>query len=75
MEITLTSTLTAEDENILAPAILKALTNVLEQLPIVYRIRVDTIDSRCYQQHGPDRGRLTPDGRLRTPLFADPRDS
>jgi hypothetical protein len=75
VEITLTSTLTAEDENILAPAILKALTHVLEQLPIAYRIRVDTIDSRCYQQNGPDRARLTPEGRLRTPLFADPPDA
>jgi hypothetical protein len=69
-----TSTLTAEDENILAPAILQALTHLLEQLPIAYRIRVDTIDSRCYQQHGPGRSRKASDGRWRTPLFAEPQD-
>lgn len=74
MEITLTSTLTAEDENIIAPAILKAVTNVLDHLPIAYRVRIDTADSQSYQHSGPERGRLTSDGRLRFPSFADPLD-
>lgn len=75
VEITLTSTLTAEDENIIAPAILKAVTNVLDHLPIAYRVRIDTADLQSYQHSGPDRTRLTSDGRLRFPLFSDPVDS
>ena len=55
VEITLTSTLTAEDENIIAPAILKAVTNVLDHLPIAYRVRIDTVDMQSYQHSGPDR--------------------
>ena len=75
MEITLTSTLTAEDENIIAPAILRAVTTVLDHLPIAYRVRIDTADSQSYQHSGPDRARLTPEGRLRTPSFPEPYDS
>ncbi len=74
VEITLTSTLTAEDENIIAPAILKAVTNVLDHLPIAYRVRIDTVDMQSYQHNGPDRTRLTSEGRLRFPLFSDPLD-
>ncbi|HYN10058.1 MAG TPA: hypothetical protein VES67_21920 [Vicinamibacterales bacterium] len=66
MDITLTSTLTAEDENIIAPAILQALTSILDHLPIAYRVRIDTVDSQSYQHSGPDRTRLTPDGRFRS---------
>ena len=68
VEITLTSTLTSEDENIIAPAILKAVTSVLDHLPIAYRVRIDTADSQTYQHSGPDRARLTQDGRFRTAL-------
>ena len=67
VDITLTSTLTADDENIIAPAILKAVTGILDHLPIAYRVRIDTMDSQTYQQSGPDRTLLTADGRLRTP--------
>jgi hypothetical protein len=74
VEITLTSTLTAEDENIIAPAILRAVTHVLDHLPIAYRVRIDTADSQSYQQSGPDRSRLTPEGRLRLPLFSESSD-
>ncbi len=66
VDITLTSTLTAEDENVIAPAILQAVTNVLDHLPIAYRVRIDTVDSQSYQHSGPDRTRLTPDGRFRS---------
>jgi len=73
VDITLTSTLTAEDENIIAPAILKAVTSILEHLPIAYRVRIDTIDCQSYMGSGPDRQRLTEEGRFRPstalPLF------
>jgi hypothetical protein len=73
VDITLTSTLTAEDENFIAPAILKAVTNILDHLPIAYRVRIDTMDCQSYVGSGPDRHRLTEDGRFRAapsmPLF------
>lgn len=65
VDITLTSTLTAEDENIIAPVILKAVTSILDHLPIAYRVRIDTIDCQSYMGSGPDRQRLTEDGRFR----------
>jgi hypothetical protein len=72
VEITLTSTLTAEDENLVAPAILKAVTNVLDHLPIAYRVRIDTTDFQSYQQTGPDRTRPAPGGRPLVPLIGEP---
>ena len=66
VDITLTSTLTAEDENLLAPAILKAVTSILDHLPIAYRVRIDTVDCQCYMGRGPDRERLTEDGGFRS---------
>jgi hypothetical protein len=65
VDITLISTLTAEDENIIAPAILRAVTNILDHLPIAYRVRIDTVDCQCYMGSGPDRQRLTEDGHFR----------
>ena len=65
VDITLTSTLTAEDENFIAPAVLKAVTNILDHLPIAYRVRIDTIDCQSYMGSGPDRQRLTEEGRFR----------
>jgi hypothetical protein len=72
VDITLTSTLTAEDENLIAPAILKAVTNILDHLPIAYRVRIDTSDLQCYQHSGPDRTRHPSKGRLLLPLFGEP---
>ncbi|HEX7780736.1 MAG TPA: hypothetical protein VF424_15910, partial [Vicinamibacterales bacterium] len=53
MDIRFTSTLTSEDENIVAPAILTALASILDLLPIAYMIRIDTVDSHVYQHTGP----------------------
>src|SRR6185437_16618966 len=39
MEIRFVSSLTAEDENLFAPALLKAVGALLDQLPIAYTIR------------------------------------
>ena len=55
MNIRFTSSLTAEDENILAPAVIAALSSILDLLPIAYMIRIDTSDSQVYQHSGPDR--------------------
>ena len=53
VDIRFTSTLTSEDENIVAPAILTALASILDLLPIVYMIRIDTVDAHVYQHTGP----------------------
>ena len=49
MHIEFTSTLTTEDENRLAPAVLKALSGLLDMLPIAYMIRVETTDQNVFE--------------------------
>ena len=53
VNIQFTSTLTAEDEHEIAPAIMTALSAILDLLPIAYRIRIETRDSQVYQISGP----------------------
>ena len=53
MRIELTSTLTQEDEDRLAPALLKALSGLLDMLPIAYMIRVETTDEHVLQHVSP----------------------
>ena len=53
MHIEFTSTLTQEDENKLAPAVLKALSGILDMLPIAYMIRVETTDDHVLQHVSP----------------------
>ena len=55
VNIRFTSSLTAEDENLLAPAVLAALTSILDLLPIAYMVRIDTSDSQVYQHSGSRR--------------------
>ena len=50
--IRFTSSLTAEDENRLAPALVKALSSILDLLPVAYAIRIETSDSQVYQHRG-----------------------
>jgi hypothetical protein len=74
LNITFTTTLTSEDENRIAPALLKTLASILDLLPVAYRIRIDTTDARTYQVTGPSEGRREPaseDMRIRLV----PRDS
>ena len=59
VNIRFTSSLTAEDENLLAPAVLAALTSILDLLPIAYMIRIDTSDSQVYQHSGKKRSTQT----------------
>jgi hypothetical protein len=42
MEIHLVSSLTPDDENRLAPRVLKAIGEVLERLPVSYSVRIET---------------------------------
>ena len=53
VNIRFTSTLTSEDENSVAPSLLKAITSILDLLPIAYMIRIDTSDSQVYQHSRP----------------------
>jgi hypothetical protein len=53
VHIEFTSTLTQEDENRLAPAVLKALSGILDMLPIAYMIRVETTDEHILQHVSP----------------------
>ena len=49
MEIRFISSLTAEDENMFAPALLTAVGALLDQLPIAYTLRVETTGSQIFQ--------------------------
>ena len=53
MNIRFTSSLTPEDESIIAPALIKAVGGILDLLPIAYVIRIDTAD-RAFERCGPD---------------------
>jgi hypothetical protein len=52
VNIRFTSSLTPEDENMLAPALLNAMSGILDLLPIAYMIRIDTSDAQVYQHTG-----------------------
>ena len=58
MHIELTSTLTTEDENRLAPAVLKALSGLLDMLPIAYLLRVETTDQNVMEHISTSPGSL-----------------
>ena len=49
MEIRFISSLTAEDEETFAPAILKAASAFLDQLPIAYTLRLETSGAQVFQ--------------------------
>ena len=49
MEIRFVSSLTADDENFFAPALLKALSAILDQLPIAYTMRIETTGAQVFQ--------------------------
>jgi hypothetical protein len=54
VRIELTSTLTQEDENRLAPAVLKLLAGILEMLPVASMVRIETTDEHVFQQLTPE---------------------
>jgi hypothetical protein len=53
MDIRLISSLTAEDENAFAPALLKAVGAILDQFPIAYTIRIETTGAQVFQHTHP----------------------
>ena len=65
MEIRFISSLTAEDENLIAPALLKAFGPLLDQLPIVYTLRIETSGAQVFQHShaAPDDAR-SPDSSV-----------
>ena len=63
VNIRFTSSLTDNDENTIAPALLKAVVSILDTLDIAYVIRIDTSDSQVYQHSRPLDGSEAPDSR------------
>jgi hypothetical protein len=62
MEIRFVSSLTAEDENLFAPTLLKAAGALLDQLPIAYTLRIETTGAQVFQ-HSHAIEPATPDSR------------
>jgi hypothetical protein len=60
VDIRFISTLTPEDENLMAPGVLKALSALLDLLPIAYMIRIDTSDGQVYQVSQANAGDTRP---------------
>ena len=56
VHIEVTSTLTQEDENHLAPAVLKLLSGILEMLPVAYMVKIETTDQSVFQEINPQTG-------------------
>ena len=53
MNIRFISSLTADDENQIAPALVKAVGALLDQLPIAYTVRIETTGAQVYQHSHP----------------------
>jgi hypothetical protein len=53
MNIRFVSTLTAEDEANFAPALLRAVGSLLDQLPIAYTVRIETTGDQVFQHSHP----------------------
>ena len=49
MDIRFVSSLTSEDERLFAPALLKAVAAILDQLPIAYTVRIETTGADVFQ--------------------------
>ena len=53
MEIRFISTLTADDEGQVAPALMHAVTALLDALPIAYTLRLETLGAQVFQHTHP----------------------
>jgi hypothetical protein len=53
VNIRFTSSLTSEDENALAPVVLRLISSILDLLPIAYSLRIDTIDDQTHMHSRP----------------------
>ena len=49
MNIRFVSSLTPDDENVIAPVLLKALSALLDAVAIPYAIRIETADAKTYE--------------------------
>jgi hypothetical protein len=58
--IRFTSSLTPDDENVIAPALVKAISGILDLVPIAYNLRIETSDSQTYQHTGPSSSSTLP---------------
>ncbi len=56
MDIHFVSTLTPEDEDHYAPAVLNAVKAILDLMPIAYTVRIVTANSRVFQHTKQDAG-------------------
>lgn len=65
MQIRFISGLTAEEENELAPALLSAVTTLLDRFPLAYTLRIETSGNQVFQHSLP--ARPNPVDRLVTP--------
>jgi hypothetical protein len=70
--ITLVSSLTPDDENVCATALLQHFVSVLRQLPIAYAIRIETVN-QVLQHSAPAGGSEPSADTERTPPLADPQ--
>ncbi|HWP99584.1 MAG TPA: hypothetical protein VNK92_03855 [Vicinamibacterales bacterium] len=55
MEIRFVSSLTPDDENVLAPALIRAVGALLDPFPIAYTLRVETSGGQVFQHWSIDR--------------------
>ena len=60
MDIRFISTLTADDEESFAPALLQAIGSILDRLPIAYTVRIETTGARIFQHTHPAFARGVP---------------
>ena len=63
MEIRFISTLTADDEGQMAPALMNAVTALLDALPIAYTLRIETLGAQVFQHTHPSAGGDAVDGQ------------
>lgn len=70
MEIRFISTLTPEDEENIAPAILRAAASLLDQTGIAYTLRIETTSEKVFQHNHPAVAAASE--TQTTPRFIDP---
>lgn len=64
MDIRFVSSLTSEDEKLFAPGLLKAISAILDQLPIAYTIRIETTGADVFHHAHPGTATEAPKTQL-----------
>jgi hypothetical protein len=71
MEIRFISTLTADDEQQMAPALMNAVTALLDAMPIAYTLRIETLGAQVFQHtHPSTTGEAVAEAAMRRSAFA-----